>query len=204
MEPPSFSIQTRSRGLLQDDPADSSQSTPSLSQTAHHRQDGQYVLPTTPEQMEEIILARIAQVTSDSARSRSPTSFYDARQNLGDDLNRDVNSFHRQSTPKEVLQCYAPIPSHKTNDPDLWNCGTEWVHSTTLLRPLFTYFSLSSLVGSKVRVLVQDLYGHNSVCVIPNPLAKTWESNSGSQSMYATGLPTQPYKVCHWSTHSTI
>ena len=52
--------------------------------------------------MEEIILAWIAQVTSESARSRSPTSFYDARQNLGDDLNRDVNSFHRQSTPKEV------------------------------------------------------------------------------------------------------
>ena len=102
MEPPSFSIQTRSRGLLQDDPADSSQSTPSLSQTAHHRQDGQYVLPTTPEQMEEIILARIAQVTSESARSRSPASFYDARQNFGEDLNRDVNSFHRQSTPKEV------------------------------------------------------------------------------------------------------
>ena len=91
MEPPNFSIQTRSRGLFQDDSADSSQSTPSLSQTTHHRQDGQYVLPTTPEQMEEIILARIARVTSESARSRSPTSFYDARQNLGDDLNRDVN-----------------------------------------------------------------------------------------------------------------
>ena len=73
-----------------------------MSQTNHHRQDGQYVLPTTPEQMEEIILARIAQVTSESARSRSPTSFYDARQNLGDDLNKDFNSFHRQSTPKEV------------------------------------------------------------------------------------------------------
>ena len=33
---------------------------------------------------------------------------------------------------------------------------------------------------------------HDSVCVMPNPLAETWESNSGSQSMYATGLPTQP------------
>ena len=52
--------------------------------------------------MEEIILARIAQITSSSARSRSPTSFYDARQNLEDDLNRDDNPFHRQSTPKEV------------------------------------------------------------------------------------------------------
>ena len=51
------------------------------------------------------------------------------------------------------------------------NCRTEWVHSTTLLRPLFTNFLFSSLVGSKVRVLVQDLYGHDSVCVMSNPLA---------------------------------
>ena len=42
---------------------------------------------------------------------------------------------------------------------------------------------------------MQDLYGHDSVCVMPNPLAKMWESNSGSQTMYATGLPTQPYKI---------
>ena len=27
---------------------------------------------------------------------------------------------------------------------------------------------------------MQDLYGHDSVCVMPNPLAKTRESNSGS------------------------
>ena len=93
---------------MQDDPADSSQSTPSSSQTDHHRQDGQYVLPTTPEQIEEIILARIAQVTSATARSRSPTNFYDMRQNLGDDLNRDDNTFHRQSTPEEV-----PIASYR-------------------------------------------------------------------------------------------
>ena len=33
-----------------------------------------------------------------------------------------------------ILWCYAPIPSHKTNDPDLWICGTEWVHSTTIVR----------------------------------------------------------------------
>ena len=24
--------------------------------------------------------------------------------------------------------CYTPIPSYKTNDPDLWDCKTEWVH----------------------------------------------------------------------------
>ena len=95
MEPPNFSIQIRSQGLVQDDPADSSQSTPSLSQTDHQHQDGQCVLPTTPEQMEEIILARIAQVITATAGSRSSTNFYDTRQNLGDDLNRDSfnNSF---------------------------------------------------------------------------------------------------------------
>ena len=32
-----------------------------------------------------------------------------------------------------VLQ-YVPIPTYKTNDPDLWNCKKEWMHSTTLLR----------------------------------------------------------------------
>ena len=57
-------------------------------------------------------------------------------------------------------------------------------------------------MGSKVRVLVEDLYGHDSVCVMPNPLAKMRDSNSGSQSMYATGLPTQPYKMYRSSTNT--
>ena len=108
MKPTNFSIQTRSRGLVQGDPADLSSSTPSSFQNDHRRQDGQYVLPTTPEQMEEIILARIAQVTTAAARSRSPTSFFDARQNIGEDFNRDDTTFHRQSTPKEV-----PLASYR-------------------------------------------------------------------------------------------
>ena len=45
------------------------------------------------------------------------------------------NHFHKyfsrryQRLTMFPMLCYAPIPSHKTNDPDLWNCGTEWVHS---------------------------------------------------------------------------
>ena len=84
---------------MQGDPADLSSSTPSSFQNDHRRQDGQYVLP---EQMGEIILALIAQVTSASARSRSPTSFFDARQNIGEDFNRN------DTTPKEV-----PLASYK-------------------------------------------------------------------------------------------
>ena len=53
-----------------------------------------------------------------------------------------------------------------------------------------------------MRVLVQDLYGHDSVFIMPNPLAKTWESNSGSQYMYATGLPTQRRSSVVLCTHS--
>ena len=92
---------------MQGDPADLSSSTPSSFQNDHRRQDGQYVLP---EQMGEIILALIAQVTSASARSRSPTSFFDARQNIGEDFNRDDTTFHRQSTPKEV-----PLASYRNS-----------------------------------------------------------------------------------------
>ena len=75
------------------------------------------------------------------------------------------------------------------------------MHSTTLLRPLFTNFSLSSLVGSKVRVLAQDLYGHDSVCVMPNPLARTWDSNSGSYLCMPLVLPTQSYKILYIQRH---
>ena len=32
-----------------------------------------------------------------------------------------------------------------------------------------------------MRVLVQDLYGHDSVCVMPNPLAKMWVSTCTSK-----------------------
>ena len=57
-------------------------------------------------------------------------------------------SLCKQIIPTSSLAlCYGPIPSYKTNDPDLWNCRTEWVHSTTLLRPLFTNFPLTSPHG---------------------------------------------------------
>ena len=98
MKPANISIHTRSRGLVLDGPTDSSTTTP----TASH-----YVLPTTPEQMEEIILARIA--TTAAARSRSPTNFYDASQSMEENttnnsaLNRQMlkevpNSLYRNTT----------------------------------------------------------------------------------------------------------
>ena len=91
MEPANFSIHTRSRGLALDGPTDSSTTTP----TASH-----YVLPTTPEQMEEIILARIAIATTAAARARSPTNFYDANQSM-EDTNTNNSTISRQM-PKEV------------------------------------------------------------------------------------------------------
>ena len=59
-------------------------------------------MPTTPEQLEEIVLARIAAVAT-AARSRSPVNFFDASQG-SDDLNvpREDQQFSRQAMPKEV------------------------------------------------------------------------------------------------------
>ena len=73
MEPANFPIHTRSRGLVLDGPSHSSSSTTIASQ---------YVLSTTPEEMEEMILARIAVATTAAARSRSPTNFFDASQSI--------------------------------------------------------------------------------------------------------------------------
>ena len=96
MEPANFSMHTRSRGLVLDGPTDSSMTTP----TASH-----YVLSTTPEQMEEIILARIAIATTAAARSRSPTNFFDASQSIEESptnnstLNGQMpNSLYRYTT----------------------------------------------------------------------------------------------------------
>ena len=91
MEPANFSIHTRSRELILDGPTDTSTSTP----TASH-----YVLPTTPEQMEEIILARIAIATTAAARSWSPTNFFDASQSI-EEGSFNNSTFNRQM-PKEV------------------------------------------------------------------------------------------------------
>ena len=38
---------------------------------------------------------------------------------------------------------------------------------------------------------------HNSVCVMSNPLAKTWDSNSGSYLCMPLVLTTQPYKILY-------
>ena len=59
-------------------------------------------MPTTPEQLKEIVLARIAAITT-AARSRSPLNFFDASQG-SDDLNvpREDQQFPRQAMPKEV------------------------------------------------------------------------------------------------------
>ena len=86
MEPANFSIQTRSRGIALDGHTESSISTP----IASH-----FVMPTTPEQMEEIILARIAVATTAAARARSPIQFYDATQSIEDTTNNRL-------MPKEV------------------------------------------------------------------------------------------------------
>ena len=83
--------------------------------------------------------------------------------------------------------------SHETNDPDLWNCGTEWVRSATLLRPLFTNFIFRHSWDRKWGCWCKICTVHNSVCVMPNPLAKTWESKSGPYGWMPLVLPTQPY-----------
>ena len=57
----------------------------------------------------------------------------------------------------------------------------------------FYEFSLSSLVGSKVRVLVQDLYGAQLSLCNAQPARENMGIELRAISMYATGL-----------THSTI
>ena len=59
-------------------------------------------MPTTPEQFEELVLARIAAVTTAAARSRSPVNFFDASQ--GND-----QRFHRQAMPNDV-----PLTSYRS------------------------------------------------------------------------------------------
>ena len=46
-------------------------------------------------------------------------------------------------------------------------CGTEWVHSTTLLRPLFTYFLFRHSWDRKWGYRCKICTVHHSVCVRP-------------------------------------
>ena len=108
MDTSNFFIHTRSRGIIQDDPADSSSSTPNASQTDHRRHDGHFVMPTTPKQLEELVLARIAAVTTAAARSRSPINFFDASQGNEENVKGEDQRFHRQAMPKEV-----PLTSYR-------------------------------------------------------------------------------------------
>ena len=55
---------------------------------------------------------------------------------------------------------------------------------------LHYYVHFLRIFSFVTRGIESEGIGHHSVCVMPNPLAKTWDSNSGSQSMYATFDPT--------------
>ena len=94
--------------MIQDDPADSSSSMPTASQNDHRRHDEQFVMPTTPKQLEETVLARIAAVATAAARSCSPTNSFDASQSIEENVHRDDHIFHRQAMPKEV-----PLTSYR-------------------------------------------------------------------------------------------
>ena len=108
MDTSNFCIQIRSRGIIQDDPAESSSSTPNASQTDHRRHDRHFVMPTTPKQLEELVLARIAAVTTAAARSRTPINFFDASQGNEENVKGEDQRFHRQAMPKEV-----PLTSYR-------------------------------------------------------------------------------------------
>ena len=79
-----------------------SSSTPNASQNDHRRHDGQFVMPTTTEQFEELVQARIA------ARLRSPINFFDASQGNEENVQGEDQRFHRQAMPKEV-----PLTSYR-------------------------------------------------------------------------------------------
>ena len=108
MDTSSFSIQTRSRRMIQDDPAETSSLMTNASQTDHCRHGGQFVMPMTPERLEEMVFPHIAAVAT-AARSRSPVNFFDASQG-SDDLNvpGEDQQFPRQAMPNEV-----PLTAHR-------------------------------------------------------------------------------------------
>ena len=67
-------------------------------------------MPTTPEQFEELVLARIAAVTTAAARSRSPVNFFDASQGNEENVQEEDQRFYRQAMPKEV-----PLTSYRNS-----------------------------------------------------------------------------------------
>ena len=82
----------------------------------------------------------------------------------------------------QSLQCYAPFPYYKTEDPDSSNCSTERVR--TLLRPLFffffTVFSLSRNDrnrggGCRRKICTVP----TPIFCLPDPLKKMMGSKSG-------------------------
>ena len=75
METSNQAIATRSRGPVQNID-DSATSTPMASQTDDRRHDGQFVMPETPEQLEELFSRRLAAVASE-ATARTPLRNYD-------------------------------------------------------------------------------------------------------------------------------
>ena len=71
----SNNITTRSSGASAPNVGDPT-STPLASQSSDPRPDGQFVMPETPEQLEELFLRRLAAITS-AAQSPSPSRLHD-------------------------------------------------------------------------------------------------------------------------------
>ena len=85
-------------------------------------------------------------------------------------------------------------------------CGTKWVHSTKATSTIYE-FSLSSLVGSKVRKSVQHLFGSQIVSRNAHPGRDNGGVELRDMSMYAACFThstnsTDPYhRFCGGNLH---
>ena len=86
----SYPIITRSGGPVTS--IGDAASTPLPSQPGDPRQDGQFEMPETPEQLEELFSMRMAAIASAAQSIRTPIRYYDANQSSSNEYENGGNS----------------------------------------------------------------------------------------------------------------
>ena len=95
----SHPITTRSSGASAPNVGDST-STPSTSHSSDPRPDGQFVMPQTPEQLEELFLRRLVAITSAAQSVRTPARYFASQSSSSYDS--DYGDLPRPANLQEV------------------------------------------------------------------------------------------------------
>ena len=95
----SHPITTRSSGASAPNVGDST-STPSTSHSSDPRPDGQFVMPQTPEQLEELFLRRLVAITSAAQSVRTPARYFASQSSSSYDS--DYSDLPRPANLQEV------------------------------------------------------------------------------------------------------